>query len=236
MGFNVNHKGYGPSKRMPIGIVCDISSSMEDVREILNHSLRKLYNIVRETKNLEKSVDLLVIFYNGEADVRVNLEPVESIDIDRLRIDRVTGYTDTGKALLKALELLNQKKNEYKSNMQDYWQPNLFLITDGYPCAWLGAPDEEYRKVWQSYQAAAEEIHRLVDNNKLGFVAAGIQRNSGASANIPKLKELSNNVVCISEDISGMTTIKDFIQFITATMMNRETEIVQLMHEAVRGE
>ena len=233
MGFNVDHKGYGPSKRMPIGIVCDISSSMEDVREILNLSLKELYNIVKGTKTLEKSVDLLVIFYNGEADVRVNVEPLESIDPDQLRIDRVTGYTDTGKALLKALELLNQKKNEYKSNMQDYWQPNLFLITDGYPCAWAGAPDEEYRKVLRSYQAAAEEIHRLVDNKKLQFAAAGIQRNSGTSANISKLQELSDNVVCISEDISGMKTIKDFIKLIGATMMNRETEIVDLMHEIV---
>ncbi|QUO32684.1 VWA domain-containing protein [Faecalicatena sp. Marseille-Q4148] len=233
MGWNVEAKNYGPSKRMPIGIVCDISSSMEDVREILNCSLKELYNIVRETKKLEKSVDLLVIFYNGEAEVRVNLEPVESIDPNRLRIDRVTGYTDTGKALLKALELLNQKKNEYKSKMIEYWQPNLFLITDGYPCAWMGAPDEEYRKIMRSYQAAAEEIHRLTDNRKLQFAAAGIQRNSRSetSANIPKLRELSANVVCISEDISGMKTIKDFIKLIGATMVNRETEIVDLIHQ-----
>ena len=212
MGFNVTPRNYEPSRHMPIGIVCDISSSMEDVREILNRSLRELYNIVKEMRRRNRSVDLLVIFYNGEADVRVNAKLVDLIDPDWLRIDRMTGCADTGKALLKALELLKQKKNEYKLNAMEYWQPYLFLLTDEYPCASAGVSDEKYEEIQRSYQAAAEEIHSLAEAKKLQFAAVCIQKNSEGSANIMKLRELSDNVVCISDDISRLEVLKNFIE------------------------
>lgn len=233
MGFNVKRKNYGAVKRIPLGIVCDISSSMEDVRDILNRALVSLCELLKESKKTEKAVDLLLIFFNGETEVRVNFESLDTVDPDRLKIERVYGYTDTGKALLSALNRLQQKKNEYKVDEKEYWQPLLFLITDGYPCAWQGAPDEEYKKINETYKVAAEEIHRLVDEKKLIFAAAGIQRNNGLSANVKRLKELSDNIICVSEDISGMKRIDDFIKLIGATAIadNKETEIINLMHE-----
>lgn len=231
---DVPNKNYGPTKRIPVGIVCDISSSMEDVRDILNESLVSLCNRLKESTKTKKGVDLLLIFFNGETEVRINFESLETIDPDRMKINRVYGYTDTGKALLRALSLMQQKKNEYKAKQRDYWQPLLFLITDGYPCAWKGASDEEYKKISDTYKVAAEEIHRL-DGEKLVFVSAGIQRNNGVSANIKRLRELSDRVLCVSEDITGMERIDDFIQLIGQTIIYRETEIDDVIHDLTRG-
>lgn len=116
--YDVPNKNYGPTKRIPVGIVCDISSSMEDVRDILNKSLVSLYNQLKESKKTKKGVDLLLIFFNGETEVRINFESLETIDLDRMKIDRVYGYTDTGKALLRALSLVQQKKMNIKRKIK----------------------------------------------------------------------------------------------------------------------
>lgn len=75
-----------------------------------------------------------------------------------------------------------------------------------------------------------EEIHRL-DGEKLVFVSAGIQRNNGVSANIKRLRELSDRVICVSEDISGLKRIDDFIKLIGKTAIQAETEIDELIRE-----
>ena len=235
MAYNPNEKkvaakNYSSTKRIPLGIVCDISSSMADVQEVVNKLLKDLIIQLKNSSTFGKSVDLLIMFYNGDTDVRVNFEKLEDVNVNSITIVKTTGYTDTGKALLEALRLLGEKKKEYQSNIVEYYQPNLFLITDGYPCAWQGAPDEEYVKINRKYELAAEEIQRMVNNNKLVFAAAGIQRKNGSSANMKRLRELSPYVVCVSEEFNDMKKIETFFKLISMTM-GADTEIAKVMRE-----
>ncbi|XCP85337.1 hypothetical protein ABXS75_00560 [Roseburia hominis] len=228
--YRVEKKNYAATKRIPIGILEDISSSTADVREIINRAMEKLIKKLKETPNFQKSVDLLVIFFNGEAEVKVNFEPLENVEPDQLMIAGVIGYTDTGRALLEALRLLEEKKKEYKANMIEYWQPKLFLLTDGYPSAWLGAPDSVGKEIEERYMMAAKEIRQLEEKRKLSFAAAGIQRQGGASANMSKLKELGDHIVCVSEGLSGMNRIESFFELIGATVLDTETPMEQIIH------
>lgn len=228
--YRIEKKNYTATKRIPIGILEDISSSTGDVREIINQAMKKLLLRLKKSPNFKKSVDLLVIFFNGDVEVKVNFEPLENVDSEQLMIQSVTGYTDTGKALLESLRLLDEKKKEYKTNMIEYWQPKLFLITDGYPCAWLGSPDSARREIEDKYAMAAGEIRQLEESRKLSFAAAGIQRQGGVSANMNKLKELSDHVVCVSEGLSGMNRIESFFELIGATVLDTETPMEQIIH------
>lgn len=230
-GNEVRKLGYFARRRIPVGILCDISSSMEDVRDIINSAMEKLILDLQKSENFKKSVDLLVVFFNGEVELKVNFEPLENVNVSSLKIERMYGYTNTGKALLEVERLLQEKKNEYKSNMIEYYQPKLFLLTDGYATAWQGAPDIEFVKIQETYKLAADVIHRLESERKLSFAAAGIQRKKGPSANMTKLRELSKNVVCVSEDITEMNQIKCFFDLITPTLTRPDTEITDIIHE-----
>jgi len=230
-GNEVRKLGYFARRRIPVGILCDISSSMEDVRDIINSAMRKLILDLKQSENLKKSVDLLVVFFNGDVELKVNFEPLENVNVDSLLIEKVCGYTDTGKALLEVERLLQEKKNEYKSHMIEYYQPKLCLLTDGYATAWQDAPDSEFARIQETYRLAADVIRRLEGERKLSFAAAGIQRKQGPSANMAKLRELSQNVVCVSENITEMNQIKCFFDLITPTLTRPDTDIVDIIHE-----
>ena len=83
----VGRKNYGPSKRIPIGILCDISGSMEDVLSILNATLSDLFDRIKKNKKFEKGVDLLLIFFNGTVEVKVNFKTLEGISSNTLKIE-----------------------------------------------------------------------------------------------------------------------------------------------------
>jgi uncharacterized protein YegL len=237
--FNVNKKGYVALKRIPMGIVCDISGSMQKEKEILSNALSNFIDNLKNDLKFSKSVDALILFYNGSyeghngIEVKANFESLEKIDKNDLLEFVCCGYTDTGMALLEACRLLDAKKMEYQSQQTEYFQPILFLLTDGYPCAWKDAPKSKEEEVLKKYKMAIEDIHTRVNAKKLSIAAAGIQRKDGPSANIQTLKELTPNVICVSEDISELDTIDDFFDLLDDTLsaIQRDTPIEKVLHE-----
>lgn len=83
------------------------------------------------------------------------------------------GITNTGHAINVALDHLENRKNEYKNNGINFYQPLLFLISDG-----LSMDDT---------QPAANRIKELQNNKKLSFFAIGVE-----GASMEQLSNLSN--------------------------------------------
>jgi uncharacterized protein YegL len=82
------------------------------------------------------------------------------------------GDTPMGAAIKQGLDMIKQRKEEYRANGIDYYRPWIFLLTDG-------APTDE----WQSAAAMVQEGEA---SKSFAFFAVGIQ-----GANMDILKRIS---------------------------------------------
>jgi uncharacterized protein YegL len=86
------------------------------------------------------------------------------------------GLTPMGTAVEQALDLLDVRKGQYKTNGVAYYRPWVFLITDGAP---EGEPEQVVRQ-------AAERVRAEEAARRLAFFAVGVE-----GADMAKLAELS---------------------------------------------
>jgi uncharacterized protein YegL len=86
-----------------------------------------------------------------------------------------SGQTAMGTGILRALELVRERKAVYKRNGIAYYRPWIFMITDGEPTE----PDH-------IVQHAAQEVRREEENKGVAFFAVGVDK-----ANMATLAEIS---------------------------------------------
>lgn len=203
--------GERMKKRLPIAIVIDKSASTADIRPNMNLYARNLLSRLQDNLIFRGIVELLVVFYNGriycgkDGKTPPVFKPLKDVTPEDVSISESSGTTHTGLALLYAIEKLNQKKREWGDRGEQYYQPMLFLLTDGYPDAGQGAPLKVTLDYEERYQKAAETIRTLEQRKKLTFIAAGIQiENSPYRADMNRLKELSSHPEYIKEVTEGV--------------------------------
>ena len=83
------------------------------------------------------------------------------------------GDTPMGAAIMQALNMVSDRKQDYKSNGISYYRPWVFLITDGGPT--------------DSWRAAAEAIREGEASKQFAFFAIGVK-----GANMDVLQQLSS--------------------------------------------
>lgn len=220
-------RARGAVKHLPVAIIVDHSSSTEDIRELLNSCSKNLIQSMKKEVTFHGVVQLLVILYNHNYQTIVDFQPLESVADNALYIEKSTGATNTGKALLHALERLDEKKVQWKRAGEEYYQPLMFLLTDGYPDPGKGASDELREQVEQAYQAAANRIRSKESSDKIVFAAAGIEQKNGYHANMARLRELSSfsdRIITVTDADTGVNQIEQFYNLIkvatSATLAN----------------
>ena len=130
------------------------------------------------------------------------------------------------------IDFEKKKKIEWKSRGEKYYQPLVFLLTDGYPDAGVGAPKKVAEFVEDAYISAASDIKKRECDNKIVFIAAGIEQKNGVGADMKRLSELSNypeRVLKINEasSINGIENFFDLIYESTnATFTNTPVDDV----------
>lgn len=224
---------------IPVAILIDRSASMSDVLDIINSCMSGL---IRELKSellfKGQKVLLLVVSFNHKFKILLDFEELDNIDASSLSIEEASGATDPGLVLLNVLERLDSKKAEWKEQSVAYCQPFVYLFTDGYPDAGTNASDADRAAVTERYNAAAKWIREKESaqdgKEKIVFIAAGLQRKKGASANIEMLRELTthpDHVITISEDNSSMRGISKFFELIKTATLNPDSFTPDIINE-----
>ncbi|HTU21699.1 MAG TPA: VWA domain-containing protein [Gemmataceae bacterium] len=158
-----------PEPRCPCVLLLDTSQSMAG--EPIAALLRGLHVFREELMAVplaRKRVEVAVIAFGTE--VRV---VQEFVTVDRFQppVLQAEGETPLCTAIVRALDLVEQRKERYRVNGMSYSRPWLFLITDGMP---QGDSLETTRQAVQRLRAA--EAAR-----KAAFFAVGV---AGANMNL----------------------------------------------------
>lgn len=157
-------------------LLLDTSSSMAgDKISQLNKGLKFFKDDVLSDKLARKRVDLSIVTFGDGVNVAHDYSSIEEFEPPTLV---ASGVTPMGEGILKAIDLLEQRKNEYKTKGVDYYRPWIFMITDGGPTDMQ--PDDS---IWND---VIKKIRDGEDNKKFLFFTVGVE-----PANMELLKQIA---------------------------------------------
>lgn len=165
-----------PTARVPVCLCLDTSASMEGapIRE-LNDGVRLFREAIREDEIALYAAEVCIVtFGHRGVECIADFAGLEyQPEVPELLAD---GMTPMGEAVNLGLDLLEKRKDEYKSKGVDYYQPWLVLMTDGAP---NGDPQELSRAIRRTVDMA--------NRKKLSIFPIGI----GARADMNVLAQFS---------------------------------------------
>ncbi len=148
-----------PEPRCPCLLLLDTSGSMtgQPINE-LNAGLRAFYDELQNDSLAIKRVEVALLSF-GPVRIVSDFNTAECFFDPQLE---AVGDTPMGEAIKKGIELIKNRKDQYRANGISFYRPWIFLITDG-------APTDE----WQS---AAALIKQGEMAKSFAFFAIGVQK------------------------------------------------------------
>ena len=156
--FATSDFASNPEPRCPCILLLDVSGSMSGrpINE-LNAGLVTFRDELLADPLALKRVELGIVTF-GPVHVE---QPFTSAANFLPPILFAQGDTPMGAAITKALDMVEERKREYRANGISYYRPWIFLITDG-------APTDEW-------QAAANKVFRGEEDKRFAFFSIGVQ-------------------------------------------------------------
>ena len=156
--FATSDFASNPEPRCPCILLLDVSGSMSGrpINE-LNAGLVTFRDELLADPLALKRVELGIVTF-GPVHVE---QPFTSAANFFPPILIAQGDTPMGAAITKALDMVEERKREYRANGISYYRPWIFLITDG-------APTDEW-------QAAANTVFRGEEDKRFAFFSIGVQ-------------------------------------------------------------
>lgn len=169
ISFGTTEFADNPEPRCPCLLLLDVSGSMsgQPIAE-LNAGLTAFKEELASDTLAMKRVEVGIITF-GPVQTELSFQSAASFYPPTLSSH---GDTPMGAAIRQGLDMVRQRKDEYRANGISYYRPWVFLITDG-------APTDE----WQSAAAAVREGEA---SKALAFFAIGVM-----GANMETLKQIS---------------------------------------------
>lgn len=169
ISFGAAEFASNPEPRCPCILLLDISGSMsgQPISE-LNAGLSVFKDELAADSLAMKRVEVALVTF-GPVRVETPFQSAESFYPPTLSAQ---GDTPMGEAIRQAIQLVDNRKQEYRANGISYYRPWIFLITDG------GPTDE-----WKS---AAAAVHEGEAAKKFAFFAVGVK-----GANMETLAQIS---------------------------------------------
>jgi len=118
--------------RVPVCLCLDASGSMDGEKiDELNDGIKMFFDSIESDEMAKFSADIAIVSFNsGVACVR---DFATVTDEPSVPVLQASGNTSMGGGVGLALDMLEQRKDEYKQSGVEYYQPWLVLMTDGYP-------------------------------------------------------------------------------------------------------
>lgn len=150
-----------PEPRCPCVLVLDTSSSMNGAPLMaLQNGLNAFRNALVTDVLARRRVEVAIISFNNEISLTQAFTTPDKMDIPELK---AFGSTQMAPAISLALDIVTNRKLQYRRNGVSYYRPWVFLITDG-------SPDEgitSLKEVATRIKASEKEKH-------LAFFAVGV--------------------------------------------------------------
>jgi uncharacterized protein YegL len=126
-----NEFADNPEPRCASLLLLDVSTSMsgDRIRE-LQDGLVGYKDDLAGDGLARKRVEVAIVTFGGTVNTIQNFTTADSFSPPALS---VSGDTPMGQAVVTGLNLLDQRKQEYRNNGIGYYRPWVFLITDGGP-------------------------------------------------------------------------------------------------------
>ena len=171
MGFGADDFATNPEPRCPCMLILDVSGSMSGhpIAE-LNAGLTAFKDELNADSLAAKRVEVGIVTF-GPVKTETPFQGAANFFPPTLTSQ---GDTPMGAAILQGLDLVRQRKEEYKVNGISYYRPWVFMITDG-------APTDG-----NAWQTAATAIREGENSKAFAFFAIGVQ-----GANMETLKQIS---------------------------------------------
>ncbi len=152
-----------PEPRCPCVLLLDTSASMQGrPLDSLMAGVQTFGSELVKDSIASRRVEIAVVTYDSKVNV---IQPF--IQADRFEAPVLTsqGFTFTGSAIAKALDLIEDRKALYRANGIAYYRPWALMITDGAP---QGEPEHLIVE-------ATDRLKEAEENKRVAFFAVGVQ-------------------------------------------------------------
>ncbi len=148
-----------PEPRCPVVLLLDTSGSMsgEPIRQ-LNAGVATFKQETQQDTTASLRVEVAIITFESSAQLIQDFVTVDQFNPPTLSAG---GTTAMGAGIQMALSKVESRRAEYKSHGIQYYQPWIFMITDGAPT--------------DSWQTAAQQVRQADADRKISFFAVGVQ-------------------------------------------------------------
>ena len=163
-----------PEPRCPCVLLLDTSGSMRgDPIQALNDGLRTFRNQLVKDSVAARRVEVAVVTFDSKVEVVQDFVTADAFNPPELT---ALGATAMGTAILKALDMIQLRKAQYRNNGVAYYRPWVFMITDGEPKGERA----------DAIQEAAGKVLEFERAKHVAFFAVGVE-----DANMSRLTRLA---------------------------------------------
>ena len=169
--FGTNDFPENPEPRAPCVLLLDTSGSMQGapINE-LNEGLTTYRDELAADSLSSKRVEVAIVTFGGTVNIICPFTTAEGFIAPTLTAG---GETPMGAAIIRGIEMLRQRKQEYREHGIAYFRPWIFLITDGGPT--------------DAWKEAAQRVKEGDTKKEFKFFSVGVE-----GANMETLAQVSS--------------------------------------------
>lgn len=186
-----------PEPRCPCVLLLDTSGSMQGAAiNALNEGLLSFKEELIKNSLASRRVEVAIVTFDSHINVVQDFVTADQFNPPMLSAQ---GLTNMGAGIHKALDLISDRKMQYRNNGVAYYRPWIFMITDG-------EPQGEFEDV---VEQAALRLQADETNKRVAFFTVGVE-----NANMMRLSQIA---VRTPLKLQGLNFVEMFV-WLSASM------------------